>query len=112
MGKIFDDWNTEPEQEPFECPLCGFKKYRDVCVEVNKKKDETVIKASGLIKNTKARNSPDIRVTKDFAECLNCSNKTLLSDSEEVIPKETKKEAAEKLAQAKFKGHFLNPRPL
>lgn len=105
---LFDDWNIEIEQEPFKCALCGFNKYTPVCIEVNKKKDETTVKASGLIKNIISRNSPDIRITKDFAECLNCSNKTLLNESEEVIPKETKAEIAARLAETKFSGHFLD----
>lgn len=106
---IFDDWDIEIEQEPFKCPLCNCGKYKLVTTETNKKRYDITVKVSGLIKDTKAKKSPDILITKDFAECLSCRNRTLLNESEEVIPKEKKKEVADKLAQAKFNKHFLNP---
>ena len=103
---LFDDW-PEPEQEPFTCSLCGHTKYKSVSTETNKEQYKINRKASGLTVISKIKRV-DIQVTKDFAECLSCRNRTLLSESEEVIPKETKKQIADKLAETKFKGHFLD----
>ena len=105
---VFDDWDIEPEQEEFKCPLCGCDRYKLVSTETDKPRYKTTKKKSGLTTVSKVKRT-DILVSKDFAECLNCSNKTQLNKSEEVIPKETKKEVAERMAKTKFDGHFLDP---
>ena len=94
--------------DKFKCPCCGGSEYEPINVSNNKPRYKTTTKASGLITVSKVRRV-DIQVSKDFAECVSCRYRTLLSESEEVVKKETKKEAADKLAETKFNKHFLNP---
>lgn len=105
---LFDDWNIEIEQEPFKCSLCGHNRYKLITIDVNKKKYKTTRKASGLTTVSKIKKT-DIQICKDFAECLSCRDRTLLNKTETVIPKETKKEIADRLAQTRFGGEFLKP---
>lgn len=108
---LFDDWNIEIEQEPFTCPCCGGDRYKSIFIETNKEQYKINRKASGLTTVSKIKRI-NILVSKDFAECLSCRYRKLLNKTETVVPKESKKEIADRLAQTRFGGEFLNPRPL
>ncbi|HEA19689.1 MAG TPA: hypothetical protein ENH87_02075 [Pricia antarctica] len=103
---IFTDW-PELEQEPFKCPCCGYNRYKPVSTVTNKKQPEITTRASGMIKVSN-RKFVDVEIVKDFAECLSCRYRTLLDETETIISKESKKEIAARLAETKFKGHFLD----
>ena len=108
MSSLFNDWKTEAPQDDFKCSCCGGSRYKLINITTTKSRYKTVTKASGLKTVSKVARI-DIEVSKDFAECLSCRYRKLLDETETVIPKETKKEAKERLAAAKFDGHFLNP---
>ncbi len=92
----------------YKCHCCGGDQYKPVNITTNKQRYKTVKKKSRLTTVLKIRRT-EIQVSKDFAECLSCQYRTLLNETESVLPKETKKEIAERLAQTKFDGHFLDP---
>ena len=92
----------------YKCPCCGCDQYEPVSIAINKPRYKTTKKKSGLFTVLKVKRTV-IQVSKDFAECTSCHYRTLLSESERVLPKETKKEIAERMARTKFDGNFLNP---
>ncbi len=94
--------------EKYKCPGCGHDQYEPKNVTINKSRYKTIKKASGLITVSKVQRI-DIEVSKWFAECSRCQYRKLLEETETVIPKETRKEAKERMAKVKFDGHFLSP---
>lgn len=95
----------------YKCHCCGGGQYKPVSIATNKPRYKTVKKKSGLTTVLKIRRT-EIQVSKDFAECLSCQYRTLLNETESVLPKETKKEIADRIARTKFDGNFLNPEKL